>query len=95
MKIKYIWLMIKDQFPLKRFIKNFFITRNAWGIFHKNSHISFRSGNPKVMYNTKKSAEKAALSMGKKKGVHFSNYKCLYCSGYHVGRNKENKETKS
>ncbi len=40
------------------------------------------------MYNTKKTAIKSANSMAKKKGVHFSNYKCLYCNGYHIGKNR-------
>lgn len=90
--MKNLILALKDQLPLKRFFINFFVTRNAWGMFHKNSHISFRSGEPKVMCNTKKSAIKAAESMSKKKGVHFSNYKCVYCDGYHVGKNSHNKD---
>ncbi len=77
--------------PMKRFFINFFITRNAWGLFHKNSHISFRSGKPKVIYNTKATAIKSANSMAKKNGVHFSNYKCLHCDGYHIGKNSHNK----
>lgn len=92
MKLRNIFLVMKDQMPLTRFIRNFFITRNAWGLFHQNSHISFGSGNPKVMYNTKKSATKAAESMAKKRGVHFSNYKCLHCDGYHVGKNRDSRK---
>jgi len=91
MKFLNIVLAIKDQMPLKRFIRNFFVTRNAWGLFHKNSHISQGSGKPKVKYNTKKSAQKAALTMTKKYGGWYSNYKCLHCDGYHVGRNRSNK----
>lgn len=29
--------------------------------------------------------------MGSKYGVHFSVYKCLYCDGWHCGKNRENK----
>jgi hypothetical protein len=90
-KMRNIILVVKDQMPLKRFIRNFFITRNAWGLFHINSHISQGSGKPKVMYNTKASATRAAESMTKKHGVWFSNYKCLHCDGYHVGKNRDNK----
>lgn len=90
-KMKNIVLVIKDQMPLKRLFRNFFITRNAWGLFHINSHISQGSGKPKVMYNTKASATKAAEVMTKKHGVWFSNYKCLHCDGYHVGKNRDNK----
>jgi hypothetical protein len=43
------------------------------------------------MYNTKASAEKAARAMTEKHGVWFSNYKCLHCDGYHVGKNRDNK----
>ena len=43
------------------------------------------------MYNSKASALKSAEAMGKKRGVHFSAYKCAYCDGYHLGRNRENK----
>ena len=91
MKLRNIVLALKDQGPFKRFYRNFFVTRNAWGLFHKNSHIAAGSGNPKVMYNSKASAEKAAASMTKKHGVWFSNYKCLHCDGYHLGKNRDNK----
>ena len=91
MTIRNIFMVIRDQMPLKRFVVNFFITRNAWGLFHKNSHISFRSGKAKVCYNTKATAVKSAESMGKKHGKHFSPYKCLHCDGYHIGKNRDSK----
>lgn len=91
MKIRNIILVLKDQGPLPRFIRNFFITRNAWGLFHINSHVSQGSGKPKVMYNTKPTAEKAAKKMSEKHGAYFSNYKCLWCDGYHIGKNRDNK----
>ncbi len=91
MKLKNIYLAFKDQLPFKRFINNFIISGRGWGLFHKNSHISYRSGEPKVMYNRKITAEKAANSMLKKRGLYFSNYKCLYCDGYHIGKNRVNK----
>ena len=84
-----IWF--KDQWERKTWFRNFFITRNAWGAFSINSHISQGSGKPKVMYNTKEGAEKAAEKMGEKHGVHFSYYKCLFCDGYHIGKNRDNK----
>jgi len=43
------------------------------------------------MYNTKETATKSAEAMSKKRGVHFSTYKCAFCDGYHIGRNRENK----
>ncbi len=88
MTLRNLFLVIKDQLPLSRFIKNFLITRNSWGLFHINSHINQRTGAAKVTYNSKQTAIKAAQSMSKKHGVYFSNYKCLYCDGYHIGKNK-------
>ena len=90
MKIKNIKLFIKDQLPIKRLLRNFLITRNAWGAFYKRSHINY-NGTPKVMYNTKKTANKVAKQMSEKHKKHFSNYKCLYCDGYHLGKNRDNK----
>ena len=91
MKIKNIILALKDQGPFKRFFVNFFVTGNARGLFHKNSHISQRSGTPKVAYGSKASATKAAEKMSVKTGSHFSNYKCVFCDGYHLGKNRDNK----
>ena len=43
------------------------------------------------MYNTVKSAQKSAEAMGKKHNTQFSYYKCLFCDGYHIGKNRDNK----
>lgn len=82
---------LKDQGPLKRAYKNFFVTGNAWGLFHKNSHLRADTGLAKVSYNTKKSAVKASEAMSMKYGNHYSVYKCAFCDGYHIGRNRDNK----
>ena len=29
--------------------------------------------------------------MSKKHNTHFSFYKCLFCDGYHIGKNRDNK----
>lgn len=84
-----IW--IKDQFKRKTWFRNFFITGNAWGGFSINSHINQHTGQPKITYNHLESAQKAADKMGQKHNTHFSVYKCLYCDGYHIGKNRENK----
>jgi hypothetical protein len=90
MKIKNIFLGLKDQLPLIRLIKNIF-KGHVFGLFNKRSH--FRdTGNPKVMYNTKETAIKSANAMSKKNGVYFSNYKCIFCDGYHIGKNRDNKD---
>jgi hypothetical protein len=91
MKLNNFILALWEQGPPKRAWRNFIITGNAWGLFHKNSHYRGDSGKPKIMYNTKKSAVEAAEIMKNKNGKHFSVYKCIYCDGYHVGRNRDNK----
>ena len=91
--LKNLYLGLKDQLPWKRFFHNFFVTGNAKGLFYKRSHIN-ANGKPKVMYNTKKTANKSAEKLGEKHGTHFSNYKCIYCNGYHLGKNREKKEKK-
>ena len=84
-----IW--IKDQFRRKTWFRNFFITRNAWGGVSVYSHINQHTGQPKVTYNHLESAKKSAEAMSKKTGKHFSFYKCLFCDGYHIGKNMDNK----
>lgn len=90
-KIKNLYLALKEQGPLKRAFRNFIITRNAWGMFFISSHQRQDTGKLKVMYNTKATAQKAADSMGKKMNKHFSVYKCVFCEGYHLGKNRDNK----
>ena len=91
MKLRNLYLALKDQGPFSQFWRNFFVTRNAWGLFHKNSHIGQGSGKPKVEYGRRASAEKAAEKMKTKHGFHYSVYKCVFCDGYHIGRNRNNK----
>ena len=91
MKWKNLLLVLQDQGPPSRFLRNFFVTRNAWGLFSNNSHVVAGSGKPKVVYNTKASSVRAAEAMKVKHGVHFSSYKCLFCDGYHIGKNRSNK----
>jgi hypothetical protein len=94
-QFKNIWLVLKDQMPLGRLFRNFFITRNAWGLFHQNSHISQGTGKLKVKYNTKATAVKSADAMKRKYGHHFNAYKCLRCDGYHIGKSKQVINTKT
>lgn len=89
MKIKNLYLGLKDQLPVTRLLKNLW-KGHLLGLFHLRSHQN-ESGKPKVAYPTKLSATKAAEAMKKKRGVHFSNYKCIHCDGYHIGKNRENK----
>jgi len=56
MKLRNIYLALKDQGPFRRAWRNFVITGNAKGIFHINSHISTKTGESKVKYNTKETA---------------------------------------
>ena len=89
MKIKNIFLVFKDQLPLKRMFRNFLITRNAWGLFYKSSHIATYSGMPKIQYSSKEKALKAAIQMQRKNPERiFKAYKCLHCDGFHIGKNR-------
>ena len=90
-KFKNFWIWFIDQCKRKRVFINFFVTRNAWGAFSINSHINQHTNKEKVMYPTIASAQKAAEKMGKKHNTHFSVYKCLFCDGYHIGKNRDNK----
>jgi len=90
-KMKNLYLGLKSQLPLKRAFKNFFITRNAWGLFSINSHINQHTNEPKISYSSIESATKAATKMEKKTGKHFSIYKCIFCDGWHIGKNRDNK----
>lgn len=88
--LKNLFLGLKDQLPLKRAFRNFFITGNAWGLFSRRSHI--RDDNKiKQSFPTKESGRKAADSMGRKHNKYFSVYKCIFCDGYHLGKNRDNK----
>jgi len=89
MKIKNLILGLKDQGPFTRFIRNLF-KGHVLGLFYKRSHFN-NNGTPKVKYNTKETATKSAKKMSDKHGKWFSNYKCIYCDGYHIGKNRENK----
>jgi hypothetical protein len=82
---------LKDQGPPRRAFHNFFVTGNAWGLFSINSHIRADTGKEKVKYNNKSSGLRAAKSLGEKTGKHFSVYKCAFCNGYHLGKNRDNK----
>ena len=90
MKIKNIHLALKDQLPWSRLLRNLW-KGHVFGLFSKNSHVRGDTGKVKVMYNTKESATKAARKMQEKHGTYFSNYKCIHCDGYHIGKNRENK----
>lgn len=74
--------------PLKRLLRNIF-RGHLLGLLHIRSHQT-HEGKPKVMYNTKATAIKSAASMSKKTGNYFSNYKCIYCDGYHIGKHHTN-----
>ena len=62
-------LAIWNQLTRRGAWRNIFVTHNAFGIFSKYSHISRRSGNPKISYPNKKVALRAAEAMGKKHGA--------------------------
>ena len=77
---------IFEQLSRRGALRNIFVTHNAFGIFSRYSHIARRTGKPKVAYPSKVTAQKAAESMCRKHGVHFSTYKCAWCDGRHIGK---------
>jgi predicted RNA-binding Zn-ribbon protein involved in translation (DUF1610 family) len=87
-KFRYVIPALKQQMPIKRFLRNFFVTGNAWGMFSKHAHYN-KKGKEKVGYNTLETANKAAASMKKKYGYHYSVYLCPRCGKYHLGRNRD------
>lgn len=89
MKLRNLILVIEDQLPLSRLIRNL-RKGHLIGLCSKRSHLR-SDGQPKVTYNTKTTAIKSAKKMMEKNGTYYSNYKCLWCDGYHIGRNSENK----
>lgn len=89
MKLRNLLIALKEQLPLKRAFRNFFITGNALGMLFKGSHFRL-DGEPKISYS-KKSALKASIEMEKKYGHHYSAYKCIYCDGYHIGKGRDKK----
>lgn len=88
MKIKNVYLALKDQLPLSRLWRNW-RNGNLKGLFHIRSHIR-NDGKPKITYNTNASAIKAAASMEKKTQRKFGKWKCVHCDGYHIGKNRIN-----
>ncbi len=91
MKIKNFIYAVCEQLFRHNAWSNIFITHDSFGIFSKYSHISRRSNRPKVSFSSRVDAQKAADTMGKKYGVHFSVYKCAWCDGWHIGKNSRNK----
>ena len=88
MQLKNIMLGLRDQMPIKRFLKN--ICKGGFGCFwHPRTHLR-GDGLPKIMYNTRVSAKKAALAMEAKTQKSFSCWKCWRCDGYHIGKNNVN-----
>ena len=87
-KFKNVIGALKSQLPIKRAFKEFFITKNAWGLFSINSHINQTTQKPKMEYPTKEIAWKAAKSLENKTGNKFSAYKCMFCDSWHIGKDK-------
>lgn len=86
MKLRNIVLALWDQRPLVRIIKNI-RTGDIRGLFHERSHMR-HDGKAKQEYPTKRQALRAAESMQKKHGGHFGVYKCIFCDGFHIGKNR-------
>lgn len=82
-KLKNLFQAIKYQG-----FKEFFITKNGFGIFSINSHMNQHTGKLKVEYHTEESARKAAEAISRKTGRNLVAYKCIFCDSWHIGNNK-------
>lgn len=87
-KVRNIVLALKDQMPFTRLVRNL-VKGHVLGLFHRRSHYR-EDGTAKIAYNSKETAKKSAQKMQEKHGAYFSNYKCIFCDGYHLGKNREN-----
>jgi hypothetical protein len=59
MKIRNLYLALKDQMPLSRLIRNL-RKGHIFGLFSINSHVRGDTGVAKIAYSSKESATKAA-----------------------------------
>jgi hypothetical protein len=85
--LRNLYLGFRDQLPWKRLWGNF-RKGNLKGFFHERSHLT-HGGKPKIAYGSKASSLKACKKMeAKNPGSVFRSYKCLYCDGYHIGKNR-------
>jgi hypothetical protein len=85
MRYKNVKSAIIYQFRKPDWFKQWVIKRNAWGIFSKHSHTK-KDGVEKQKYNTEASALRAAEAMQKRYEGKFACYKCMFCDGFHVGK---------
>lgn len=85
-KPRNIYLGLKDQLPWRRLWRNLWNGR-VTGLFHPRTHFN-ANGKPKIMYNTKATAVKSAAAMTLKRNHPFGNWKCFWCDGYHIGKNR-------
>ena len=87
-RIKYSNLHIwwKELLQRKDFWKLIFNYRLVWGAFNIHSHQRRSDRKTNITYSTRKKADKAAMNMQVKYDIPFSAYKCLFCDGWHVGK---------
>lgn len=89
MKIKNIFLWLREKLSDPHFFRNLFSYRKMWGAFSIYSHKRRSDGKPNISYSSHKKAVKAAESMSRKYGVPFIAYKCLFCDGWHIAKDVE------
>lgn len=68
-------------------VANFIVPpRNGWGIFSRRSHVR-ADGTPKRCQWEDEAVRTAELMSCADRGE-YEAYKCLFCEGFHVGRNR-------
>lgn len=82
MKIHNLVKAIRDQ-PLIEWRNG-----NAFGIFSQRSHFTSSGTRKRTLFNKGDADRVAELMMKRCPDAVFASYKCIFCDGYHVGRNR-------
>lgn len=90
-KVKELIIWLKDQLSHPHTLFN----RKTWGVLSVYAHVRRSDRREKIATSTKEKALAVAKSMEEKYGGRYSIYKCLYCNGWHVAKEKEPDENKT
>lgn len=63
--------------------------RRSWGVFSVYAHVRQSDRKPKNISDTKERALTTAHFMAEKYAGKYSVYKCVYCDGWHVGKESQ------
>ena len=95
LKPKYLVLWLVDQFRQPGWFRRLLIKGNAWFAFSIYSHIGKKDGKEKTSFALRKQAKKNADKLSVAVGTPYIVYKCLYCDGWHVGKDSSVEDSDS